>query len=162
LLPVIGIALAAAGGAIIGASTYHRGHDTLVSTLGGIVAVAGMALSGFGAGVARNWLRMRHVLGSQPWTERRCRFEELRVAGMANGQPTLVLDGHAILCIVSAVWRWRQLNDYDGRTVWFAGDVRRGGVVSPPGGGYLLLARPPRGLVAKRVRENAPVELVDG
>jgi hypothetical protein len=112
----------------------------------------------FGVLVALNWLRMRRVLRTEPWTERRCRFVELRFGGTPNGQPTLVLDGCAVLCIASTVWRWRKLNDYDGETVWFAGDIQRGGVVAPPGGDYLLAARPPRGPLAKRVLAHAPVE----
>ena len=107
--------------------------------------------------VGVNWLRMRRVLRLCAWEEHDCRFEELRLAATPNGQPTLVLDGHAVLCISSTVWRWRKLNEYDGETVWFAGDLERGGVVSPPGGGYLLAARPPRWPLANRVRANAPL-----
>lgn len=103
----------------------------LVPLLGGLVALA-------------NSLRMWAALAHNAWRVMPMRYGEVGVGPLPNGQPTLLVGDEAkdVLSLVSFNWRWPVFATLD--TVWFAGNLLRGGVVSPPGGTYLAWARRPR------------------
>lgn len=103
----------------------------VVPLLGGVVALV-------------NSLRMAAALAHHAWQVLPMRYGEVGVGPLPNGQPTLLIgdEGKDVLSLVSFNWRWPTFATLD--TIWFAGDLRRGGVVSPPGGTYLAWARHPR------------------
>jgi hypothetical protein len=146
------MAVAVVGGLLLGRAGYPQ-HENGESTAAGWLSALGFFIAAFGllglvASVRMGWCLRRH-----PWQAWSCRFREARSLPAPNGSPTLVIDapgGHEqfVLSVVSTVWRWRALEPCDGGEVWLAGDPARGGVVAPPGGTQLLVARRP--LSAKR------------
>jgi hypothetical protein len=118
----------------------HRGGAAAglaLLTVGGFVPLAGGVL-----GLAHS-LRLARALRAYPWVPWESQFREVSLAAPL-GEPTLFLgaDGGHVLTLVAFSWRWGPLAE--ARTVWLAGPPERGGVVSTPGGTYLVWCRRPR------------------
>lgn len=113
-----------------------------------IVLIGGGAVPLIGGVMAlANSLRMGRALRCHPWQVLPMRYGEVGVGVLPNGQPTLLVGAQAgdrdgVLSLVTFNWRWPQFASLD--TVWFAGDLDRGGVVSPDGRTDLAWARSPR------------------
>lgn len=114
-------------------------RTAIACTLGGIalfVLVIGLC-------VLLNSVRMTLALATHPWVVWDSRYREVGVAVTPNGEPTLYLgpNGEHVLTLVALRGRWAPFS-YSA-TVWLAGSPRRGGVVSTPGGEYLVWCRRP-------------------
>lgn len=96
-----------------------------------------------------NAIRMTIVLSRRPWVPWDSQYREVDVAGTPNGQPTLYLgaNGEHVLSLVALRRRWTPLAKTP--EVWLCGSTRRGGVVSTPGGDYVVWCRRP---IMKAVR----------
>jgi hypothetical protein len=147
-LPVA-VSLFLGTGALLDAAGYP--DEGAVASIAVLMAGASLVVLGLGLFALAASIAMRRALTRHPWRPYRCRFRELPSAAGHNGTPVLVLDDELTLAISSTAWRWRALEACDGREVWFAGDPRRHGVVAPPEGTHLLLARAP---ISRRRRER--------
>lgn len=101
----------------------------LVPLIGGLLALV-------------NSVRMGWVLHRHPWVSAPVQYSEVRIFGTPNGTPTLFFADTNVLTLMAFKWRWRRFQDLS--EVWLAGSPERGGVVSVPGGGYLVWAHRPR------------------
>jgi hypothetical protein len=146
-LVVAGIALVTAGGSLLEETGYPE-KENVLTTLSGIVGIAGFILVGLGLVAVVALGVMRWHLSRNEWRTYECRYREVRIPYTRRRMPVVVLvgdDGTRVpLLISSAEWRWRALEACDGKTVWFAGDPERRGVLAFPGGTRLLLASRPR------------------
>ena len=145
-LGVRSLGLAAPGAAVILAAAYlgsrpGESWDWLAIVVIGLTLV--VTVGGFGG--LYHVARMCWCLRRGPWRFSPARFEELSFPFLGNGQPCLVLgeDGEHVLSVPTWEWRWRALEPYDRREVWFCG---RGG-----GSGVVFLPEEERVFWARRI-----------
>lgn len=89
----------------------------------------------------------QRLLGRQPWTDHPARLVVLPAEGYGDTMLVL-LDEHDqphAFSVGTWIWRWEGFEAYDGKTVWFAGALRRGGVAAPPGADRLFWVQRARG-----------------
>lgn len=121
----------------------------LAATIGwsvGVIISVGListsALPGGLWGIVRA-VRMRRLLGRQPWSEHRGRYVE-QPDGDDGMVARLVLlderDQPHVLSVSTWLWRLSALEACNGKTVWFLGSLRRGGVAAAPGADRLFWA----------------------
>jgi hypothetical protein len=122
-------------------TTPDTGIRTAIAcTLGGIT----LCVLIIGLCAVLNTIRITWVLARHPWISWDSRYREIGAGVTPNGEPALFLgaDGEHVLTLVALRSRWGAFSG--SSTVWLAGSVRRGGVVSTPGGEYLAWCRRPR------------------
>jgi hypothetical protein len=138
------VTMAVVGSAVIGLATFWGSRagetwDWLWITIVGLTLIAWVG----GLGGVFHAVRMGLCLLRWPWRRRAARFKELSIPFMGSGQPCLLLgeSGEDVLSVPTWEWRWKALEAYDRREVWFCGRAGGSGVVFLPAKGQALWAR---------------------
>ncbi|MEU1226706.1 hypothetical protein [Streptomyces sp. NPDC005828] len=125
--------------------------DTWASDAASWLFVLGILCLVFGIGSRFNARRMRRALGAGVWSA-----HPAAAAARTGHATSLVLrapDGSEAwpLTVIATRQRYEQVRPGPDGVLWWCGDPRVGGVVTPPGGGPLIWAKPLRG---DRVRQR--------
>ncbi|MFI5758094.1 hypothetical protein [Streptomyces sp. NPDC051569] len=139
----VGAALAA-GGVVIGIAGADRGLGWPAQLMSYLVSASAFALV---VGAANRQLsgRMRRRLEGGPW--RACAAEAVPRGMHAAAVVLRDPDSGALLplTVLAVQQRFPLVRPGLSGVLWWCGDPRNGGVVSPPGGGELIWAKPVRG-----------------
>jgi hypothetical protein len=119
--------------------------DTWASDVASWLFVLGILCLGFGTGSRFNARRMRRALGAGVWSAHPA--AAVARTGHATSLVLRAPDGSEAwpLTVIATRQRYELVRPGPDGVLWWCGDPRVGGVITPPGGGPLIWAKPLRG-----------------